>query len=79
MRLSVKVFASLTSYVPGARAGIPNAIDLPEDASVADLIACLGLPADQVKLAFVNGCVRPTDWVLQAGDEIGIFPPVGGG
>jgi len=52
---------------------------LPEGATIADLIHHLNLPAEEVKLAFVNGRARPEDWRLEPGDEVGIFPPVGGG
>jgi molybdopterin converting factor small subunit len=39
----------------------------------------LGLPDDVVRVVFVNGRARPRDWALSDGDELGIFPPIGGG
>jgi len=39
----------------------------------------LNLPREEVKVAFVNGRTRPLDWPLQPEDEVGIFPPIGGG
>jgi molybdopterin converting factor small subunit len=46
---------------------------------VGDLIRHLDLPDDQVKIVFVNAHFREADHVLADGDELGIFPPVGGG
>jgi molybdopterin synthase sulfur carrier subunit len=79
MQITLRVFATLCRYIPGAIAGVPVDIDLPEDATVADLIEKMKIPAREVKIAFVNGRTQPPDWVLKQGDEVGIFPPVGGG
>ncbi len=79
MHVQVKVYATLRRYVEGAGAGTRLDVDLPEGAAVAELIARLGVPAEEVRMVFVNGRARPEDWHLEAGDEVGIFPPVGGG
>lgn len=79
MRIYVKLFATLRRYVESAAYGVPFEVDLAEGATIADLIHHLNLPAEEVKLAFVNGRARPEDWRLETGDEVGIFPPVGGG
>ena len=47
--------------------------------SISELVAELGLPPNQVKLVFVNGRISRQEYVLQDGDRVGIFPPVGGG
>jgi len=79
MRVQVKVFATLRRYVDRAVTGIPFEVDLPDGATVADLIEQLNLPPEEVKMAFVNARAREKDWRLAAGDEVGIFPPIGGG
>ena len=79
MRVYVKLFATLRRYVESAVYGVPLEVDLAEGATIADLIHHLNLPAEEVKLAFVNARARPEDWRLEPGDEVGIFPPVGGG
>jgi molybdopterin converting factor small subunit len=83
MIVRAKLFATLRRYAPqastGAHAGTPFDIDLPDGATIADLVERLELPAGEVKVAFVNGRARPDEWKLAAGDEVGIFPPVGGG
>jgi molybdopterin converting factor small subunit len=75
----VKLFANLRKYRPGLGIGEPFAVELPEGATVADLIQALGLPQGEVKIVFVNALFRELDHVLGDGDEVGIFPPVGGG
>ena len=79
MRVHVKLFATLRRYVKSAVYGVPLEVDLDEGATIADLVHHLNLPAEEVKLAFVNARARPDDWRLEQGDEVGIFPPVGGG
>ncbi len=83
MIVHAKLFATLRRYAAntatGAHAGTPFEVDLPDGAMIADLIHSLNLPAEEVKVAFVNGRARPEDWRLEPGDQVGIFPPVGGG
>ncbi len=79
MYVQVKLFATLSKLVPGTEPGVPFPAELPAGATVADLASHLNLPAAEVKIVFVNGRARPPDWVLNPDDEVGIFPPVGGG
>jgi len=74
-----KLFATLRRYQPGLKIGEALSINLSDGATVEDLIRQLKLPADEVRVVFVNGTVRPPDHILCDGDEVGIFPPVGGG
>jgi molybdopterin converting factor small subunit len=77
--VQVKLFATLRRHRPGTKLGEAFAVDLPEGRTVRDLIQELDLPEAEVKLVFVNGRFRDSDHVLADGDEVGIFPPVGGG
>ncbi len=88
MQIKVKLFATLTQrvsaavlarYPQGIRAGRPFEVELPEGSTLDDLIAALGLPPEETKIVYVKGRAQPFDYRLQAGDEVGIFPPVGGG
>ncbi len=79
MRVRVKIYATLGRHIPDVAPGIPFEVELPDGATVGDLVNRLNLPREEVKVAFVNGRARPIDWRLQANDEVGIFPPVGGG
>jgi sulfur carrier protein ThiS len=73
------MFAMLRRYLPDVPLGGYTERDLPEGATVSDLLATLGVPEAEARVVFVNGRARPPDWHLQPGDEVGIFPPIGGG
>lgn len=77
--IQVKLFATLRQYRPGLGIGEAFAVTLAEGATIADLIQQLGLPKDEVKIIFVNALFREPGHVLADGDEVGMFPPVGGG
>jgi sulfur-carrier protein len=78
--LTVKLFAGLKNFAPvQGLPGTPFDIELPDPCTLQDVVTHLNLPEDEVKITFVNGIIQEMDWVLKSGDEIGIFPPVGGG
>jgi len=88
MRVRVKLFATLVRNAPeslkarypqGIQPGFPLDVELPEGSSLADLVDHLELPPPEVKVIFVNGRAQQSDYRLTPGDEIGIFPPIGGG
>ena len=83
MVVTVKLYAGLARHVAQdgktAVAGAPLEVELPEGATIANLITELELPEDEIKVTFVNGRACPRDRELEPGDEVGVFPPVGGG
>ncbi len=79
MDVQVRLFATLCQHRPGCKAGVPFAVQVAEGTTLAGLAAQLGLPPEEVKVVFVNGLVQPLSYTLQPGDEVGIFPPIGGG
>lgn len=79
MNVDVALFASLSGYhaaMPGT--GRTRSYELPEGATIADVIVLLGLP-DQPRIVFVDGRHAPEDAVLHDGERLAIFPPVAGG
>lgn len=74
MLLNVKCFATLAPKSPP-----DNACELPDGADAARLMKCLGIPAEEVKIIFVNGVIADAAIVLREGDRVGLFPAVGGG
>ncbi len=79
MRIRVKLFATLGRRIAGGAAGDLFPVEVPEGSTIADLIHRLNLPQEEVKVTFINARARPLDWPLQPEDEVGIFPPIGGG
>jgi sulfur carrier protein ThiS len=84
MQVQVKLFASLARRGPERiqgeiRAGQPFPVELPAGGRVQDLLRHLALPDGEVKVVLVNARARTPDHALSDGDEVSIFPLVGGG
>jgi molybdopterin synthase sulfur carrier subunit len=79
MLVSVKLFTSLADYVPGIKSGEAFSVEIDDGATLFELTTRLRLPQEEVKLLFVNGLAKSPDYRLQNDDEVGIFPPIGGG
>ncbi len=79
MRVGYRLYATLRRYRPEAQVGKTIELTLPDGATVGQLIEVLSIPRNIVKTVFVNGVHRGDDYVLQDGDEAGIFPPIAGG
>lgn len=79
MRVRVKVYAVLPRHFRDVAPGTPFEIELPDDATLADLVNQLQLPREEVMVFFVKGCMRPMDWFLKSDDEVDILPLLGGG
>jgi molybdopterin converting factor small subunit len=83
MKITFKLFATLTDYLPADRKY--NAVELEVGASttIDELITRFGLPEKLVHLVLLNGVyVAPAERParpLQDGDVLAIWPPVAGG
>jgi sulfur carrier protein ThiS len=75
MHISVKCYATLKGYQPENS----QSFSLDDGATLSDLLGRLGLPSDEVKVAFVNGKHADRGRRLQDGDHVALFPAVGGG
>jgi sulfur-carrier protein len=84
MRITFKLYASLTQYLPAdARQSNQVSIEVDAAAPIAKIIEPYGLPHKLVHLVLVNGhYVQPEERltrVLQEGDVLAIWPPIAGG
>ena len=84
MRITFKLFATLQDYLP-ADAKKTNAmpLELPEGATVAEVVARFALPQKLVHLVVIDGHFVPPDQradrILKDGETLAIWPPVAGG
>ncbi len=76
MQVTVTVFGELRRYLADSDT---IQVEVPEEATVADVLAHLGVPADQVWMSAVNDLVVEADHPLTDGDRLEVFHPVGGG
>ena len=83
MKITLKLFATLTDYLPAGASG--NLVDIEIDAtdSLGSVIERLHLPEKLVHLVLVNGnYIAPADratQALQESDQLAIWPPIAGG
>ena len=79
MRVSVRLHATLTGFLPkGGRDGQAT-VELEEGATIARIIQRLAIPGDLSRVVLVGGHDVPDDYVIHGGDVIDIFPPLAGG
>jgi len=74
MTVRIKLFASLRNYGPEEQT-----VELPQNATIEDVITYLKLPEKIPLLKIVNGEHRNLKHPLKEGDEIALFPPIAGG
>ena len=79
MRIEVNLFATFKRYIKNETGANPSVMDVEDAVCVKDVIEKLKVPADSVKLIFINGVHAEFDTTLKDGDRLGLFPPVGGG
>lgn len=80
MRVGVKLYSIFRRYARGTPFGQPLLLDLADSATVRDaLVEQLGIPEEHIHLVVVNGRQTTLDDPLHDGDELLVFPPVGGG
>ena len=83
MKVTFKLFASLTDYLPPERKYNAIELEVAPDTTLGELIARFNMPSKLVHLVLVNGIyVEPTGRALHQlvdGDVVAIWPPVAGG
>lgn len=84
VRLTLKLYATLTDFLPpAARARNELPLEVEEDATLESILAPFNLPARLVHLVLVNGLyVAPPERPARRfadGDVIAIWPPIAGG
>lgn len=79
MQVELKVFSGLEKLIPGARFGRPMKIEVTEPFTVRILLKKFNISEQDVHLILVNGINKGLDESLVEGDQVSLFPPVGGG
>jgi sulfur carrier protein ThiS len=83
MRITFKLFATLSDYLPPERQGNILPIEVPEGTSITDIVHQFQLPIKLVHLVLVNGKYIKAEerdtYLLKEDDVLAIWPPVAGG
>jgi sulfur carrier protein ThiS len=79
IEVEARLYATFGARAGTAVPGEPVRVTLPDEATVADLLARLALQPDEVRILLVNGRSQPPSHPLTGGDRVALFPPIGGG
>ena len=79
MRVEVRLFATLVSFLPPESRGGAATLDMPEGSTVRDVAGRLGIPSDLDRVSLVNGHEAEPERTLHPGDVLTVFPPLMGG
>ena len=79
MKVEINLYATLSKYLSDKSKQRPAILDITDGARVRDIVKALNIPAESVKLVFINGVHGNMNDVLKDGDRLGMFPPIGGG
>ncbi|MBT4769431.1 MAG: MoaD/ThiS family protein [Rhodospirillaceae bacterium] len=83
MKITLKLYAMLDRYLPKDSERHQTSLNMPEDATVQDLIGQFNLPSELTHLVLLNGIyLDPKERLkmqLNEDDVIAIWPPIAGG
>ena len=73
--IQIKLFATLQKFMPASAENYA----IETGTTIRTLLQQIDLPENKAKLIFIDGVKAELTTVLEGGERIGIFPPVGGG
>lgn len=83
MKITFKLFATLTDYLPATRRYNAIELDVTPQTTIVDLVERFAVPQKLVHLVLINGVYVAPDLratrTLVDGDVLAIWPPVAGG
>ena len=74
MKIEMRLFATLREN----RQKVIS-MEVPEGTDAATLIKTLNIPPNEIAILLVNGRNAKSNHILQEGDTVSLFPPIGGG
>ncbi len=78
IRVDAKLHAALRRYLPPDAEGVTVSVELPDAATVADLVKALGIPEGYAKLVVDGTEQLPFTAPLKDGQSLQLFPPLAG-
>ena len=75
-RVKISLFAGLRGYIGGA----PSVeVDVQPGETIRQVLDRLGIPVAQTRIVFVNNRAADLSYPLRGGEQVGVFPAIGGG
>ena len=75
-QVEVRLYAGLRAHVKGATS---VSVDVEPGETIAGVLERLSVPLSQTRIIFVNHRAANLDQELHGGEELGVFPAIGGG
>lgn len=83
MRVTVKLYATLSDYLPGNARNNRVEVEVADNATVTEVLQPFALPPRLTHLVLINGTFIPPDErsakYLVDGDVLAVWPPIAGG
>jgi molybdopterin converting factor small subunit len=79
VKIEVRLFANLADHLPSGSRGSGASLEVPEGATVGDVVRRLAPPTDLPLLCLVNGEEADAARRLSSGDRVDLIPPLAGG
>jgi sulfur carrier protein ThiS len=79
VEIEVHLFANLADYGPPGVRGAGTRVDLPDGATLHDLLRRLRIPDEVPRLLLVNGRDAEPTARISPGDVVHVLPPLAGG
>lgn len=84
MNIEVRTFINFKSYLPPDAKDGKAVLAIKDGSTFSDLLNVLGIPIEEPRIVVLNGVSQGTSpevntRVLNEGDIVAIFPPIGGG
>lgn len=76
--VEVRLYATLRRFTPASPNGVIQ-VDIADGATVEDIVKKIGIDPAEIHLVMINGAGCELEKVVNEGDRVGLFPPVGGG
>jgi sulfur carrier protein ThiS len=79
MNIQVALYAGLTRFLPRGAQNRTATLEVPDGATVLDVMRQLGVPDDVPCISVVDGKRATTEVVLRDRETLSLFPPLTGG
>ncbi len=79
MHITAKLHGTLRKYLPAGSPGNATQVEVPDGATVADVVSQLNIPPGHAKMIVSGDEHLELTSVLRDGQELNLFPPLAGG